>query len=92
MSNLVAIGSARRSSLSHATNKLSAAVRRLLATIGAAIEAWAAHRRQARALADLAEYDDYLLADIGLTRDEARRETAKPFWVFYSLSRTRGLG
>ena len=92
MSHLVAIGSAGRGSVSHATNRLSAAVRGLLATIGAAIEAWAARRRQARALADLAEYDDYLLADIGLTRDEARREAAKPLWTFYSLSKTRGLG
>jgi uncharacterized protein YjiS (DUF1127 family) len=92
MSHLVAIGSARRGSVCDATNRLSAVARGLLATIGAAIGAWAARRRQARALADLAEYDDYLLADIGLTRDEARREAAKPLWTFYSLSKTRGLG
>lgn len=29
---------------------------------------------------DLAELDDHLLADIGVTRDAAERECAKPFW------------
>lgn len=29
----------------------------------------------------LAELDDRLLADIGLTRDDVRKETRKPFWV-----------
>ena len=33
--------------------------------------------RQRRALAQL---DDHLLRDIGLTRDETRRECANPFW------------
>ena len=43
------------------------------------IEPWAVRRRQRRALAALAE-DDHLLDDIGVSRDEARREAAKPFW------------
>ena len=34
-------------------------------------------RRQRRALAEL---DDHLLKDIGLSRDEARRESRKPLW------------
>jgi uncharacterized protein YjiS (DUF1127 family) len=38
---------------------------------------WMERSRQRRALADL---DDRLLRDIGLTRDEARRECANPFW------------
>jgi uncharacterized protein YjiS (DUF1127 family) len=38
---------------------------------------WIERSRQRRALAEL---DDRLLRDIGLTRDEARRECANPFW------------
>jgi uncharacterized protein YjiS (DUF1127 family) len=47
---------------------------------GAAVRAvwfWMERSRQRRALAEL---DDYLLRDIGLTRDEAQRECANPFW------------
>lgn len=29
----------------------------------------------------LARMDDRLLADVGLTREQALREAAKPFWV-----------
>ena len=35
------------------------------------------HRRDIAALAD---QDDYLLADIGLTRDDVRNAVAQPFW------------
>jgi uncharacterized protein YjiS (DUF1127 family) len=38
---------------------------------------WFVRRRQRRALAEL---DEHLLNDVGLSRDQARRETAKPFW------------
>lgn len=38
---------------------------------------WCARRRQRL---DLAELDDHLLADIGRTREEVRRECARPFW------------
>ena len=37
------------------------------------------HRRHRQRL-DLAELDDHLLADIGVTPHEARHESAKPFW------------
>ena len=36
-------------------------------------------RRQRAALRDLAE-DTHLLDDLGLTREQALREAAKPFW------------
>jgi uncharacterized protein YjiS (DUF1127 family) len=55
--------------------------RRGLAYLGAAavraVWFWLERSRQRRALADL---DDRLLRDIGLTREEARRECANPFW------------
>ena len=38
---------------------------------------WFERSRQRRALAEL---DDRLLDDIGVTRSEARREAAKPLW------------
>jgi uncharacterized protein YjiS (DUF1127 family) len=38
---------------------------------------WCARRNQRL---DLAELDDHQLADIGLTREEARRESSVPFW------------
>ena len=54
--------------------------REALRTVGAWVEAWSRmseRGRQRRALADL---DDHLLRDIGMTRDHARREAEKPFW------------
>ena len=36
--------------------------------------------RRHRQRVDLAELDDHLLADIGKTREEIRRECARPFW------------
>jgi uncharacterized protein YjiS (DUF1127 family) len=41
------------------------------------IRTWFERSRQRRALAEL---DDRLLDDIGLTRSKAQREAAKPFW------------
>ena len=40
---------------------------------------WAERRRQRAALRELAE-DTHLLDDLGLTREQALREAAKPFW------------
>jgi uncharacterized protein YjiS (DUF1127 family) len=53
---------------------------RLMRLGGAAARAawsWMERSRQRRALAQL---DDRLLRDIGLTRDEAQRESSSPFW------------
>ncbi|HMJ43153.1 MAG TPA: DUF1127 domain-containing protein [Pseudolabrys sp.] len=41
------------------------------------IAIWVVRRRQRRALAQL---DDHLLEDVGLSREQARREAGKPFW------------
>jgi uncharacterized protein YjiS (DUF1127 family) len=48
-----------------------------LYTLAGIIGAWLDRSRQRRVLAEL---DDRLLRDIGLTRSEARSEAAKPFW------------
>jgi uncharacterized protein YjiS (DUF1127 family) len=41
------------------------------------IAAWIVRRRQRRTLAEL---DEHLLNDVGLSREQAHREAAKPFW------------
>lgn len=48
--------------------------------------AWSARRRQRQALSEL---DDHILKDIGLTREQAQREAARPFWShenFYGMA------
>ena len=44
------------------------------------IQLWPARRRQRARLRELAELNDYLLQDIGLTPRDALMEAAKPFW------------
>jgi uncharacterized protein YjiS (DUF1127 family) len=44
------------------------------------LEKWLTRRRQRKALRELAEHDEHLLRDIGLSRAEALREAAKPCW------------
>jgi uncharacterized protein YjiS (DUF1127 family) len=41
---------------------------------------WRTRRRHRRALADLAERDEHLLNDIGVTRGDLLIEAEKPFW------------
>jgi uncharacterized protein YjiS (DUF1127 family) len=41
---------------------------------------WARWRDRARRRLYLADLDDHLLADVGMTRDGCRREREKPFW------------
>ena len=47
------------------------------AVVSATLRSWIARPRQRR---DLAELEDHLLRDIGVSRHEALREAAKPFW------------
>lgn len=49
---------------------------RILAVL-VTLETWLARRRERL---DLAQLDDHLLKDIGLSRADVERETAKPFW------------
>ncbi len=51
-----------------------------LAVISRIVSLWLDRRRRRQALRDLAERNNYLLADVGLTQEEALREAAKPFW------------
>jgi uncharacterized protein YjiS (DUF1127 family) len=46
------------------------------------IQVWMERSRQRRELGELAGRKDHLLADIGLSAKEARREAARPFWAF----------
>jgi uncharacterized protein YjiS (DUF1127 family) len=41
---------------------------------------WMARSQQRRALGELVEQDERMLRDIGVSRDAAQREAAKPFW------------
>ena len=45
-----------------------------------AVRIWSARCRERRALRELMALGDHLLEDIGVTRQEAQREAAKPFW------------
>jgi uncharacterized protein YjiS (DUF1127 family) len=45
------------------------------------IDVWIERSRQRHALGELVG-NDHLLADIGLSLEQARREARKPFWVF----------
>ena len=50
---------------------------RVLASAVRTVRIWMARSRQRN---ELAELNNYLLDDIGVTREEALREAAKPFW------------
>lgn len=54
--------------------------RALAACLAGGANAVSASMDRGRQRRRLAELDDYLLRDIGVTRAEARRECAKPFW------------
>ena len=44
------------------------------------LEFWIDRSRQRSQLGELAELNNYLLKDIGVSREEAMREAEKPFW------------
>ena len=50
-----------------------------LSDLAAILRLWHSRNRQRRALGELAG-DDHLLKDLGVARDDALREAAKPFW------------
>ncbi|MGV6847788.1 MAG: DUF1127 domain-containing protein [Marinibacterium sp.] len=49
----------------------------LAVQVALVVTEWSHRRRSRRVLADL---DDHLLKDIGLTREIARKEAIRPFW------------
>ena len=51
-----------------------------LALLFRVIGIWMERGRRRRRLRELAELNNYLLLDIGITQEEAMREAAKPFW------------
>ena len=44
------------------------------------VRAWSARSNERRALRELTELGDHVLKDIGISREQALREAAKPFW------------
>jgi uncharacterized protein YjiS (DUF1127 family) len=52
-------------------------VRRLLADLSETLGDWIERAQTRRALAEL---DERLLRDVGLTTEQARRESSMPFW------------
>jgi len=52
----------------------------LQSNLAATTRLWIARSRQRRHLAEMAVWDDHILKDIGVSRDAALREAAKPFW------------
>jgi uncharacterized protein YjiS (DUF1127 family) len=45
---------------------------------------WLDRRHERKALREIVD-DPHLLKDLGLTREQALRETAKPFWLWFLL-------
>ena len=60
-----------------------ARLRPLLAALSeliALVRLWLARSRERRILYEMAQRDDYLLRDIGVSQQDAFREAEKPFW------------
>jgi uncharacterized protein YjiS (DUF1127 family) len=57
-----------------------APVSRLANTLRSTLDLWHARRQRRQTFGDLAEFNEHLLKDIGVSRDEAVREAAKWFW------------
>jgi uncharacterized protein YjiS (DUF1127 family) len=69
------------------TGSIVAAVRAVLSHWSSAIEIWL-NRRQGRQ--DLSALDDRLLADVGISREDALWEAGKPFWRTEAALRKAG--
>jgi len=54
--------------------------RRLRSELAALLRLWAERSRQRRHLAEIAKWDDYVLKDIGVSRQQALDEARKPLW------------
>jgi uncharacterized protein YjiS (DUF1127 family) len=64
-----------------ALSNSKARVSRLIAGMRSTVGRWYARSSQRRALREIAERNDFhLLKDIGVSQEDALRETAKPFW------------
>ena len=48
--------------------------------LAATISLWIARSRERRHLAELAQWNDHMLRDIGVSRVATLHEAAKPFW------------
>jgi uncharacterized protein YjiS (DUF1127 family) len=64
----------------HRAPRPNLSAKELIAATRSTIGRWVERTRQRRALRRLAERDDYLLKDIGVSQQEAFREADKPFW------------
>ena len=62
-------------------SKRTSLIPSLLVRLSTTIDVWIERSRQRYALGELAG-NDHLLADIGLSLEQAHREARKPFWVF----------
>ena len=69
------------------TGSIVVAVRAVLSRWSGAIEIWL-NRRQGRQ--DLSALDDRLLADVGISREDALWEAGKPFWRTEAALRKAG--
>jgi uncharacterized protein YjiS (DUF1127 family) len=67
-------------------------IRFFLTQLSTTIQVWIERSRQRRELGELADRRDHLLADIGLSVEEARHEAAKPFWAFSERRRGASAG
>jgi uncharacterized protein YjiS (DUF1127 family) len=54
--------------------------RRLRSELAALLRLWAQHSCERRHLAEIAKWDDYVLNDIGVSRQQALGKARKPFW------------
>jgi uncharacterized protein YjiS (DUF1127 family) len=62
----------------------------MLVQLSTTVQVWIERSRQRRELGELADRKDHLLADIGLSVEEARHEATKPFWAFSPVRAAAG--